>query len=264
MSAGRAIDDALRAGQAYSELREQNESPPIVPTRAADWDDRPGALWIDQFELTAPQRESARPRTEGIKFDRLDRILVPTVSVGERAARVGIVVALLIATSLGFVWINGSGVVRFVGPAPSTPSAQTPAFSDSTSSSVKGDRLPIRGIADLAAPETGPRAVPQSPDIPKVKATAPSKELRPPAAATNPPEETAPRKLTAVPETRPSTIPGWTVREVVGGSAVVDGPHGALRVARGESLPGLGKVEAIVRWGNRWIVTTERGLISNN
>jgi hypothetical protein len=67
-----------------------------------------------------------------------------------------------------------------------------------------------------------------------------------------------------VPETRPGTIPGWTVREVAGGSLVAEGPQGAWRVVRGESLPGLGRVETIVRWGNRWIVTTERGLISND
>jgi hypothetical protein len=27
-------------------------------------------------------------------------------------------------------------------------------------------------------------------------------------------------------------------------------------------VPGVGKVDSIVRWGNRWIVATTRGLIS--
>ena len=64
------------------------------------------------------------------------------------------------------------------------------------------------------------------------------------------------------PETRPTTIDGWTVRDVISGIAVLEGPDGIRNVARGEVLPGLGKVDFIVRWGNRWIVATERGLVA--
>jgi hypothetical protein len=65
-----------------------------------------------------------------------------------------------------------------------------------------------------------------------------------------------------VPETRPTTIEGWTVREVVGGTVVLEGPDGVWRASRGETVPGVGRVDSIVRWGNRWIVATSRGLIS--
>lgn len=69
-------------------------------------------------------------------------------------------------------------------------------------------------------------------------------------------------KLVGVPETPPTTIPGWIVREVADGRAVVQGPNGIWRVARGDILPGAGRVDSIVRWGHRWIVATKRGLIS--
>ncbi|HEY6860248.1 MAG TPA: hypothetical protein VI358_10745 [Pseudolabrys sp.] len=69
-------------------------------------------------------------------------------------------------------------------------------------------------------------------------------------------------KLSPVPETRPTTIPGWVLREVVNGTAVLQGPNGVLRVTRGDTVPGVGKVDSIVRWGDRWIVATSRGLIS--
>jgi hypothetical protein len=69
-------------------------------------------------------------------------------------------------------------------------------------------------------------------------------------------------KLSPVPETRPTTIPGWMLREVVNGTAVLQGPNGILRVTRGDTVPGVGRVDSIVRWGNRWIVATSRGLIS--
>jgi hypothetical protein len=82
-----------------------------------------------------------------------------------------------------------------------------------------------------------------------------------PQAAAVQPERTLP-KLVAVAETKPSTIDGWTVRDVVGGIATLEGPNGILKATAGDAVLGLGKVESIVRWGNRWIVATSRGLIS--
>src|SRR5262249_29945915 len=84
-----------------------------------------------------------------------------------------------------------------------------------------------------------------------------------PAPQPQPKSETRPEtRLARVPETPPTTIPGWIVREVANGTAVVQGPSGTFRVVRGDVLPGAGRVDSIVRWGNRWIVATNRGLIS--
>ena len=66
----------------------------------------------------------------------------------------------------------------------------------------------------------------------------------------------------AVPETRPATIKGWTVRNVIGRTAVLEGPNGIRNVRRGDKVSGLGKIGDILRWGKWWIVATERGLIS--
>jgi hypothetical protein len=72
-----------------------------------------------------------------------------------------------------------------------------------------------------------------------------------------------PRKLVQVPETRPTTIQGWTLRNVVDGTATLEGPGGSIwKAARGQTIPGLGTVDSIVMWGNRWIVSTSRGLIT--
>jgi len=64
------------------------------------------------------------------------------------------------------------------------------------------------------------------------------------------------------PETRPTTIAGWALIEVIDGMAVVQGPNGVWRVRHGDTVPGVGRVDSIVRWGNRWIVATSKGLIS--
>lgn len=270
MSAGRTLVDALRARPAHSELRGHGESAPVVSGTAADWGDATGALWIDQYELRVPGRESARPRLDGIRVDRTDRLAwTPGASVGQRVVHAGMVVAFLIVGVLGTAWIGGSGWLRFLSPASPSLPAPVLALSDSNPAAGKEDRLPIRGIADLAAREPIPEAPPRAAPIPKVEAPAPSKE--PPAAPThagsiNPPETQLParKQLTPVPETRPATIPGWTVRDIVDGAAVLEGPDGVWRAARGTSVPGLGRVETIVRWGNHWIVATEKGLVSTH
>ena len=60
-------------------------------------------------------------------------------------------------------------------------------------------------------------------------------------------------------ETTPTTIAGWTLREVTNGTAVLQGPIGILRVTRGDAVPGLGKGTSIVRWGDGWVVATGAG-----
>jgi hypothetical protein len=68
--------------------------------------------------------------------------------------------------------------------------------------------------------------------------------------------------LVAAPETKPATIPGWTVVDVRDGTAVLEGPDGIRMAARGDTIPGIGRVESIVRWGNRWVIATASGLIA--
>jgi hypothetical protein len=64
------------------------------------------------------------------------------------------------------------------------------------------------------------------------------------------------------PETRPTTIEGWSVLDVRGGTAVLGGPDGVRMAMRGDSVPGIGRIDSIVRWGNRWIIATDSGLIA--
>ncbi|WP_024506950.1 hypothetical protein [Bradyrhizobium sp. ARR65] len=64
------------------------------------------------------------------------------------------------------------------------------------------------------------------------------------------------------PESKPTTIAGWSVREVHGENAVLAGPDRVWTVRTGDIVPGVGRIDTIVRWGNRWIVATTAGLIS--
>jgi hypothetical protein len=147
-----------------------------------------------------------------------------------------------------------------------------------------------RNQTTFTGPETGRAATPGISNTGKVAAAAPgahghrpgytkSAALRPDAIRTSSvtqqssgPSEPATSdlgrrtkilpSLMPFPETRPETIEGWTVRDVYGATAVLEGPDGIWRAARGDTVPRVGRVESIVRWGSRWIVVTSSGLIS--
>ena len=128
--------------------------------------------------------------------------------------------------------------------------------------SKKEDRLPIQGtIIQTDRPSA------QLSQSSNVSSTASHAKSSVAAAPTTPSIARAVDlqtqvKLTATPETRPTTIEGWTLREVANGTAILEGPDGIRRVSSGDMIPGVGRVESIFRWGNRLIVATSRGLIS--
>jgi hypothetical protein len=60
---------------------------------------------------------------------------------------------------------------------------------------------------------------------------------------------------------RVSVVPGWVVRSVFDGTALIQGRIGLIEVEVGDPLPGGGRVEAIRRQDGRWVVVTSKGLI---
>jgi hypothetical protein len=61
----------------------------------------------------------------------------------------------------------------------------------------------------------------------------------------------------------PGAVPGWTVRDVRRGTALIEGRMGIIEVDQGDVIPGLGRVEAIRKQDGRWVVVTSRGLITS-
>lgn len=61
----------------------------------------------------------------------------------------------------------------------------------------------------------------------------------------------------------PATIEDWALREVLDGVATIeDRKRRVVEVARGDLVPGVGRVEAVERRGRSWTVVTKRGLIA--
>jgi hypothetical protein len=156
---------------------------------------------------------------------------------------------VIVSWTQAVIAMTSTTISKLSSPAAETASVPTPA---------QQPEDPARGVTDMrnaveqfAAPQA------ESPN----NSPAPTRSEQPKQAALTPAPQRQP-KPAPVPDTPPTTMPGWIVREVANGTATVEGPNGIWRVARGDNLPGAGRVDSIVRWGHRWIIATSRGLIS--
>jgi hypothetical protein len=279
MWAGQPGNDAPDERSARFDLRAGREPPVSRVSAAAGGQYQPDSLgWTDP--TTAPPAPTMRGHE--IRIDRNHRIPVASSSSDRHGVREWLVPAAL-AGSIGLASIGMLGGYSFFMPDTviSTAPLQTPSPSPGSANASKGDRLPVhRALAretDRQAPASAPHrpkpssstAIARPKPPPAVSPPTPSADYHPAApqppalspteSAAKPSTETP---LAPVPETRPTTIDRWTLREVVDGTAVLEGPGGVWRVKRGDSVPGVGKVIGILRWGNRLIVATSRGLIS--
>jgi hypothetical protein len=272
MSAGQPINDELEARQDRFDLQAHREPALNSAWAPTGWDGRLESLErIDQITTT---RKAASERSKKIKIDVWHQVLVSTASRYRQGIRAGLIVGALVASS-GLAWIVINGLASPFGLARVGGSASSSLPEQSFKSSA-----PIPDSKN----ETDREATTEAPDSPKLSSSSASSRGKPSLGAAPPTPSASkdstvvhqhttsiePRarelqtraKLTRTPDTRPTTIEGWTLREVINGTAVLEGPHGTWSATRGDSVPGVGRVDSIVRWGNRWIVATSRGLIS--
>jgi hypothetical protein len=222
-----------------------------------------------------------------IEIDETYRVLNSPASRGGYAFYVALIVGLLAATC-GLVWMTISMSVLPFGLASvgassgnrsvsSRPDQGLNVTSDRMPDTHKGDRLEIHDTIVREIHRDAPKGAQQGPNLSSVStasgrcATVECLLLDGDSGAglthatlTGAKAEglQTRTKLAPTPETRPTTIKGWTLREVADGTAVLEGPNGVWRATPGQTVPGVGRVDSIVRWGNRLIVATSRGLIS--
>jgi hypothetical protein len=210
---------------------------------------------------------------------------------GSRRFRPAVIVGAILVM-LGLGWAGGWASYRLLADAPpAAPTKQVSAADcasdsgkDAECAAFKSDREitsstgnagkiaaaapttvarvhePARGSAQQIAAVASREATPAQPSASSSSSAVAKERAKTSARSTTSVSEARP--TAPVPETRPTTIDGWSVREVVGGTAVLQGPDGIWRAKAGDTVPGVGRVDSIVRWGSRWIVATSRGLIS--
>jgi hypothetical protein len=225
------------------------------------WEARPAAEFA-HFDDPG----SLRSRSGKWLREFLDHFLISVASINLRS----LLTAGAVSISFGLGWTGGSSFGS--DPNPNATSLVQKADADIRhTGSIANATVPITTITDsntkLSASAASPRgssagaiqlhAQPQN--------TAPhqARERTSPAAPLPARIDSNPSpRLSPAPETRPTTIEGWSVGNVNGDRAVLVGPDRVWTVKRGDTVPGLGRIGTIVRWGNRWIVATSSGLIS--
>jgi len=196
-----------------------------------------------------------------LKSDR-DEVLVVREPFGDRARAAVLVTAALVA-SFGLGWAGGLNWPQFASELGLVEVAQKETPSPRISEARSSGR--IEGARKTASASDSPAIVGS---IPKPSTLLPggARLSAGPASQANAGPSAAAiamrQPLVAAPETKPATIPGWTVVDVRDGTAVLEGPDGIRMAARGDTVPGLGRVESIVRWGSRWVIATASGLVA--
>jgi hypothetical protein len=195
-----------------------------------------------------------------------DEVLALLKPGGDRKRTI-ILAGSALVVGLGLGWACGANISAF-NPITQTemPSRRFPE----TKSSDKSDGA--RRTASTSGLQTPPGRSAGSPagasPFARAEAAPPGGTRLAADSASTPLASQANTTLTArepmvpVAETRPTTIEGWTVLDVRGGTVVLEGPDGVRTAARGDTVPGIGRIDSIVRWGNRWIVATASGLIA--
>jgi hypothetical protein len=181
-----------------------------------------------------------------------DEVLALLKPSRDRKRTIVLVGSALVA-GLGLGWACGANVATFNSITQTeTPSRRVPEIKSSSKSDGGARRTAstssLQTPPAVAAVSPGTRAETSSPGGPRFSVDPASTQA------------TAP--MVPVAETKPTTIEGWTVLDVRGGAAVLEGPDGIRTAARGDTVPGIGRIDSIVRWGNRWIVATANGLIT--
>jgi hypothetical protein len=183
-----------------------------------------------------------------------DEVLALLKPSGDRK-RIIVMVGCALVVGLGLGWACGANVATFDSIAQTeTPSRRAPEIKSSSKSDGPRRTASTSGLqappAVGAVSSAGAKADAASPGAPRFSVDL----ANTPAIAREP--------MVPVAETKPTTIEGWTVLDVRGGMAVLEGPDGVRTAARGDTVPGIGRIDSIVRWGNRWIVATANGLIA--
>jgi hypothetical protein len=219
----------------YAEAVEIDETAIPIPESAPRWTHDGAAFSAEDVSGTAWGVRSGAGGGRGRKGS-----VAGSRGTGRRLRAALLTGALLATFALG--WFGGATSTRLMSPPP-TPSVLKQRLDASTRSAARARSDAAAGAAVRKLSSAPVAARPE------------------PVALENGVKD-LPRPL-PTPETRPITIEGWTVRDVVGGFASLEGPQGTWRAARGDIVPGLGRVDSIVRWGNYWLVSTSRGLIAS-
>jgi hypothetical protein len=265
------------------------DSPPIAPDHEAPKADelKAGAPRIEVIKAEAPKVEAPKAEAPTIEVTKAEATEVEATKPRRRFAAVAAALALaIVAGALGGA-LATAGFGHLVGMAEATSPADSALESSiaridadilalradlertsktATSQFNKtGDRLdrlekaqaePTAKLAKLGEAVDKLRAAPAVAPAEPVAAKEVTGSIAPPLAAAAP-AAAAPK----VEVGRLPTVDGWVLSDVGYGGALIENRRGSYEVYAGDTVPGLGRIDAIRKQDGRWVVVTSKGLI---
>jgi hypothetical protein len=222
----------------------------------------------------------------------------PSISGKRRIAALAAVIALAVVSGAVGGALATAGLAKHLGQSSGSDATQTASVpSQAVEESIARIDAEVASLKQLSAAQSAKvndridkvEKVQAEPAAKLAKLSEAVEKLHAPAvapvavAAIAAPKETAPKEAAAketaskettgsiqspaaTPKPKPEiarlpTIEGWVLRDVDGGGALIEGRQGLFEVFAGDTMPGLGRVEAIRRQDGRWVVVTNKGLI---
>ena len=271
------------------------ESPPLAPTMSDMAAEAPGPV------APKTERPAAAEKVDEMKPGPNDaaqgaRDIVPYAAAAERAAPEApaaaasaerasrkfskftlLAAAVVLAAAFGAMAgvLGATSVARLAGEPAPTPAQDPTAPLQSTLAQLRSDVAALKTSVDATSRTAGTqysklverldRAERAQTVATKTDAVLPKEttgSIAPPPSAA-----TAPLAPVPVPSSGIApgvTVPGWAVRDVYRGVAMLQSRMGGMvEVEPGDVLPGLGRIESIRRQDGRWVVTTSKGMITS-
>jgi len=235
--------------------------------------ERQGRKSLGTDQIGFPMSGSSPAGKGEVRAPNQDESLSSLVPGDGGGRRVGLATGLLIA-ALGLGWTGVSNPYLFLKSDPTStrvpqpPRSVAPQVDRETGGPISSQGSTPTG-SDLSNYRVGGEPIHRAdqgvlnPED-ALPSSAPKATAMKPAAVPLPRENKAQYRFTPTPDTRPNTIEGWRVRHVSGGTVLLQGPDGIHKVSVGDTVPGAGRIDSIVRWGNRLLVATSRGLITTD
>jgi hypothetical protein len=270
-----------------AEIKSDTETKPDTPVVTAAGESRPAPKPEGKPGMPRAAQLSDAPRSDAPRIANLPVLHKPPVKEkqGRRFALLAAAVAIAACGGAIAGSLSSAGIERAFAPEPSAqavvsvPQDQTAAEIKALKEQVAQLRVTARQLSEsLAAARAtmGQSSAATTGQLTKIaeaverieknerkeaerRAQAPAPQQQAPAqdvtGSINPPAPAAAAKAVM------PVVPGWTLRRVIDGGALVAGPLGLIEIEPGERVPGLGRIEAVRREDGRWVVVTQKGLI---
>ncbi len=269
-----------------------------APGPAASKAEQPaGAEKVDEMKLGPSHDAGARARDVvpyAAAAEQAAPEAPPAAASAERASRkfgkfTLLAAALVLAAAFGAMAgvLGATSAARLAGePAPAPAAQQDPtAPLQSTLAQLRSDVAALKNSVDANSRTAGTQysklverldraeraqTVATKTDAAKTDAAKTDAALpKETTGSITPPPSAAAAPLAPVPVPASGiapgvTLPGWAVRDVYRGVAMLQSRMGGMvEVEPGDVLPGLGRIESIRRQDGRWVVVTSKGMITS-